>query len=98
MVVKKATPEELKMLSLAPLDRGQGGEKYREYLRPHDHRAIAYFTTRIVVAMQEEQEAVAMEVEEEVAVAMVVRAPGPGHRSMPIDLAAGEEEETVVQV
>ena len=34
--------------------------------------------------------------EEEVAVAMVVRAPEPGHRIVPIDLDSGEEEEMVV--
>ena len=57
-----------------------------------------YFTIGTVVVVKEEQEVVAMEVEEEVAVAMVARAPEPGHRSMPIDLASGEQEETVVQL
>ena len=65
---------------------------------PHDHHAAAYFTSGTVVAVEEEQEVVAMEVEEEVAVTMVVRAPEPGHRTMPIDLDSGEEEETVVQL
>lgn len=72
--------------------------KYRQYMRPHDHRATTYFTLGTVVAVEEEQEAVAMEVEEEVVVVMVVRAPEPGQRSMPIDLDSGEEEETVVQL
>ena len=35
--------------------------------------------------------------EEEDAVAMIVRAPEPGSRSMPIEVDSGEEEETVVQ-
>uniref|UniRef100_N1QT32 Uncharacterized protein n=1 Tax=Aegilops tauschii TaxID=37682 RepID=N1QT32_AEGTA len=50
---------------------------------------------RTVVTVEDEEEAVAMEVEE--AVAMDVRAPEPGHRSMPIDLDSGEKRETVVQ-
>ncbi|XBI92926.1 hypothetical protein VPH35_029886 [Triticum aestivum] len=71
--------------------------KYREYRRPHDHHVAAYFTTRIVVAVEEGQEAVAREVEEEVAMTMIVRATKPERRSMPVDLDSGEEEETVVQ-
>ncbi|KAE8776301.1 hypothetical protein D1007_51059 [Hordeum vulgare] len=72
--------------------------KYREYLHPHDHRATVYFTTRIVGLLEEEQETVPMEVEEEGAMAMDVRALEPGHRSMPIELDSGEEEETMVEL
>jgi hypothetical protein len=35
--------------------------------------------------------------EEEEAVEMVVRAPEPGHRTLPIDLDSGEDDKTVVQ-
>ena len=51
-----------------------------------------------MVAVQEKEEVVAKVVEEKVAVAMVVRVLEPRHRSMPIELDTGEEEEMVVQV
>ena len=38
--------------------------KYKEYTHPHDHCIVAYFTTRTMVEVEEEQEAVVMEVEE----------------------------------
>ncbi|XBH71273.1 hypothetical protein VPH35_098747 [Triticum aestivum] len=70
-------------------DAGQRAKwaKYRQYWRPHDHRASVYFTTNIVP----------MEGEEEDAVAMIARASEPGNQSMPIEVDSSGEEETVVQ-
>ena len=61
--------------------------KYKQYRRPHDHRASVYFTTNSVVApLEEDQEPpVAMEVEEDAK---------PRHRSLIIELDSGEEDET----
>ncbi|KAE8808411.1 Acyl-CoA-binding domain-containing protein 4 [Hordeum vulgare] len=81
-------------------DTGQGAKwaKYIQYRPPHDHRATVYFATNtVVVPLEDDQEPVALEVEED-AVAMIVRAPEPGHRSMPIELDSDEELETVVRV
>ncbi|KAE8791002.1 hypothetical protein D1007_34651 [Hordeum vulgare] len=66
--------------------------KYRQYMHPHDHRVALYFTTNIVVVLlEEDQEPVDSEVVEEVVVTMIVRAPEPGHRSMPIELDSGRK-------
>ncbi|KAI4991232.1 hypothetical protein ZWY2020_039603 [Hordeum vulgare] len=71
--------------------------KYGQYMHPHDHRAGVYFTTKtVMMPLEEDQRADTMEVEEEDAMAIIVRAPEPGERSMPIKLDTGEEEETVV--
>ncbi|KAE8808524.1 histon H3 protein [Hordeum vulgare] len=61
-------------------DFGDAGQrtkwvKYREYQRPHDHRATVYFITKtVVVPVEEDQDEVAMELEEEDVVAMIMRA------------------------
>ena len=71
-----------------PSDAGQRAKwaKYRQYRCPHEHRAGVYFTTTVPT-----------EGEEEDAVAMIVRAPEPRNRRMPIEVDSGEEEETMVQ-
>jgi hypothetical protein len=77
-------------------DSGDAGQrarwaKYREYRAPQDQRAAAYWNRTLVAP-----EVIALEPEEEEeAVEVVVRAPEPGHRTLPIDLDDREDDEMV---